>query len=654
MSQKSKFGNRLALTTALAGVLFAGYSGRSAYAGTCVGAAGTYTCSGAANSGSDNTEVISYTGVLTVTTAAGFGIDTSVNGGAAFELTANGNGSLTFTDANTAAITASGTGIYAYNNTDSTLSISTSGIIFSNNVNGIDAFNNKYSTDLTVTTQAEVTGYQDGIQTRNDGSGATTITTTAAVTGTNRIGITAVQAKYAELGFASSPLKSKSKGRGYETRSEPPPPGSGTDLIINSQADVSGGEGGIFGFNLGSGVTSITTNASVIGTNDFGIFSVSGNATSNTINAMGSVTGGRLGVAAYSDYSGLVSITTAGDVVGTDYAGIYAFNQTGGVTIDAQADVSSDQTGILSYSYGSLSITTAGVVQGDAGFGIYSYTSSGYLTSITLNSPTVVSAPTSGQGVFNNYGDSDITVNDGASVLGSIILGDGSDDLTFSGGDFSGVTIFDGGDDADVADGYIDTLTFTGTSGLLVAADVINWENIVIESSAVISFDGIESLVTPNLTSTGGVDLQDGVSGDTLTLTGDFTGGGFLSLDTVADDGTGGSDLFVIEGDIIGGTTMLDIANVGGAGGQTTGDGILVVQVAGNSPADGFSMTPFMVGAYEYELVQVGSNWYLQSQDQGSLLPAIAIPTMGQWSMGLLTLLLGGFAARRLSRRRVS
>ncbi len=571
MSQKSKFGNRLALTTALAGVLFAGYGGRSAYAGTCVGAAGTYTCSGAANSAVDTTEVISFVGLgaVTVTTSSGFGIDTSVNGGAALELSAYGDGSLTFTDANAATITADETGIYAFNDAGLALSISTSGIVTSNNAIGISGYNTKYSTDLTVTAQAAVTGGTNGIATFNYGSGVTTITTTAAVTGTNTAGIS----------------------------------------------------------------------------------SISIDGASTTIAAMEPVTGGQVGVGALSFGSGPVSITTTGIVVGTDYAGIYASTYPSGLTIDAQANVSSEVTGIFARSYDSLSITTAGVVQGDTGYGVYSYTGIGNLASITLNSPTIVSAPTSGRAISNNYSDSAITVNTGASVLGSIILGDGSDDLTFAGGDFSGVTTFDGGDDADVADGFIDTLTFAGSSGMLIAADVINWESIVVEAGSTVTFDGIENLITPSLSNAGEVNTQDGAVGDSLTLSGDFSGGGTLSLDTVADDGSGGSDIFIIQGDASG-TTTINIANTGGAGGQTTGDGILVVQVDGTSPADGFSMAPFIVGEFEYSLVQVGSNWYLQSQNQNPALPAIAIPTIGQWSMGLLILLLGGLAGRQLTRRR--
>ncbi|WP_429952097.1 autotransporter outer membrane beta-barrel domain-containing protein [Comamonas sediminis] len=63
------------------------------------------------------------------------------------------------------------------------------------------------------------------------------------------------------------------------------------------------------------------------------------------------------------------------------------------------------------------------------------------------------------------------------------------------------------------------------------------------------------------------------------------------------------------------GTTTLHIRNVGGTGAQTTGNGILVVQVglASNGqftlPAPGY----IQAGAYRYTLHKVGRNWYLQS-----------------------------------------
>jgi len=63
------------------------------------------------------------------------------------------------------------------------------------------------------------------------------------------------------------------------------------------------------------------------------------------------------------------------------------------------------------------------------------------------------------------------------------------------------------------------------------------------------------------------------------------------------------------------GSTTLHIRNLGGTGAQTTGNGILVVQVGMESngqftlPAPGY----IQAGAYRYTLHKVGRNWYLQS-----------------------------------------
>ena len=926
MSQQTKLSKRLALTTALAGVLFASYGGRSAYAGTCPGAAGTYTCSGVANSGTDVTQNLSSTGILTVTTTAGFGIDTSTSGGHALNLYVSAAGTdLNFIDTYTSPVTGENDGIFAYNYGNGTLSITTNGTVTGNSRMGISARNrNLASTDLTINAQGNVTGNATGIYAHNYGTGPTSITTTAAVTGQNYAGIYvvpeagdlsvtvaagsvvtgstqgidtnnygtgmstitvngSVAANFSGIllnddtdsgpvsitvgamgsiisddddgidanadgigdlttvvngrviGYADAIDLNKdgsgnimvttgvgaylSGGRSglatdisdtggttnitvngteiiagsYGIRTVNRPYSGNTtitvdatstitagydgifaerfnngngNLTINAQGDVISNWTGINARNAGAGSISITTTAAVTGQNYDGIYvssyvgdlsvtvaagsvvtgddegidvenystgmtTVTVNGTVNsigregievddagnsgpvsiTVGAMGSITAADYGIDANADGIGDLSVVVNGRVIGYDDAlnldkdgsgnimvtagaGAYlrAANEgletdistTGGttnitvngteiiagehgieadnalvsgsmtITVDSTSTITADEDGINANHVGSgdLSITVSGVVTGGNGpydHGIESRTISGGLANITLNLPAVVSSA-SGLGIYNNEGDSSISVNPGAAVLGEINLDDGSDDLSFAGGDFSGVTIFNGGDDTDTADGFIDTLTFAGSSGLLIAADVINWENIVIEASSTISFDGIENLVTQNLSSTGTINLQDGVVDDSLSLTGDFAGGGTLNLDTVADDGSGGSDLLIINGDIISGTTTLNITNAGGTGAQTAGDGILVVEANGASPADGFSMTPFTAGGFEYQLVQVGSNWYLQSSVSVNLDP-LAIPTLSQWTTGLLTLLLGGIGWRQLRRR---
>jgi len=136
----------LALGTAAAGLVWAaGVGGNEAAAGTCTPLVGAdIECSGAADAGgNDMTQVLSGGGVpVSVTTADGFGIDTSNDGGDA--LTITGDGGLTFDDTNAAgsAITGAEDGIDATNSGGGALSITTNGTVTGVASDGIFARNN--------------------------------------------------------------------------------------------------------------------------------------------------------------------------------------------------------------------------------------------------------------------------------------------------------------------------------------------------------------------------------------------------------------------------------------------------------------------------------------------------------------------------------
>ncbi len=83
--------------------------------------------------------------------------------------------------------------------------------------------------------------------------------------------------------------------------------------------------------------------------------------------------------------------------------------------------------------------------------------------------------------------------------------------------------------------------------------------------------------------------MNDG-SDDLTFAGGDFTG--VTSFDGGDDTGTGDefspSDVLVIEGNSSGNTTI-NVANLGGTGAVTGGNGILVVEVGGDSDGPFFS-----------------------------------------------------------------
>ncbi len=146
-----------------------------------------------------------------------------------------------------------------------------------------------------------------------------------------------------------------------------------------------------------------------------------------------------------------------------------------------------------------------------------------------------------------------------------------------------------------------------------------------LSSSSAFSIGNLGTLDTgsfsPTLSSlhnAGTVTMLAGGTSSTLTVSGEYYGhGGILALNTVLGDSSAASQKLIVNGNAMGLTT-LNITNLGGAGAQTTGNGILVVQVAGNSlgefelPEPGY----IQAGGFRYSLAKVGNNWYLQSEEQ--------------------------------------
>ncbi|WP_233432865.1 autotransporter outer membrane beta-barrel domain-containing protein [Rahnella victoriana] len=120
--------------------------------------------------------------------------------------------------------------------------------------------------------------------------------------------------------------------------------------------------------------------------------------------------------------------------------------------------------------------------------------------------------------------------------------------------------------------------------------------------------------------SAGTASLQNGTAGDTLTVNGDYTGGGTVALDTELNGDASATDQLILNGNTSG-DTALAIVPVGGIG-QATQAGIKVVDFVAdpqtyNNAAD-FHLAGdqqyINMGAYDYSLVQDNQDWYLRSQ----------------------------------------
>ena len=118
---------------------------------------------------------------------------------------------------------------------------------------------------------------------------------------------------------------------------------------------------------------------------------------------------------------------------------------------------------------------------------------------------------------------------------------------------------------------------------------------------------------------------KPGAGGGFKTLTvNNYTGsGGFVTMNAVLGGNGSPTDRIVINGGKATGSTLLTIRNIGGAGAQTTGNGLQLVStinggaIAGNAFA---LASPLVAGAYQYTLDQTSDGLYLVSSS--ALTPA--------------------------------
>ncbi len=134
-------------------------------------------------------------------------------------------------------------------------------------------------------------------------------------------------------------------------------------------------------------------------------------------------------------------------------------------------------------------------------------------------------------------------------------------------------------------------------------------------------------------TNNSGSSIAPGINGiGTLTIGGNYTSnGGALLIDAALYQDASPTDLLAVTGDTILGTgaTRVFVTNLGGYGGETTGDGIKIVNVAGVSASDVFVLgAPTIGGANRYGLFQNGitdptdGDWYLRTV---SLAPTVPV-----------------------------
>ncbi|MEO9599912.1 autotransporter outer membrane beta-barrel domain-containing protein, partial [Parasphingorhabdus sp.] len=449
---------------------------------------------------------------------------------------ANNSSAGTGLTINAAATTGGDEGIAARNYGSGALSITSTGTATGTDDDGIDAYNSSAGTDLIINAAGTTGGY-GGIEARNFGSGALSITATGAATGTDFNGIYA---------FNSS---------------------AGTDLTINA-AETTGGGRGIYVRNYGSGVLSITAAGTATGTSGSGISARNNSAgTDLTINAV-DTTGGRYGILALNEGSGALSVSSTGTVTGTSDDGLYAKNSSSGTDLIIEAaDTTGGQRGIIAQNNGSgeISVVSTGTTTGSA-YSAITVTNSSAGTDLTIEA-----FDTQGKnaGIFGyNSGSGAVSITSTGVAAGTNFTGiavtnkSAGTDLTIAAADATGgiVGIYARNEGAGGLS-ISSTGTVTGTSDYGIdAGNNINGTDLTINAADTSGgIDGIHA-------------LNEGSGALSITSTGAVTGTTGDGIN--ADNSANGTSLSIaVEGTVVGADNGIDASNNGTGGLTITIDG---------------------------------------------------------------------------------
>ncbi len=438
-NNKKPLPKKLALNVALATALFAGYGSRNkAYAGSCTGASGVYTCSGAADNVTDTSQNFtcdSTVGQLTVTTNTGFGLDSNDSSPAALYLnTFPSDCSVTLTDLYNSNITATNASGISGNNSSATgkdTTVTTTGNITSLIRDGITFRNGGASGDLVINTNdGNISGLQTGIYARNRSTAGSSLSITSNGTISGQQGISANVGSQAQDLIINTGINStiNNTGTGVSFRNDSTIGGNSTVTINGTiTSDVIG----IRTSNDANSDTLLTTGQGTITGSSTGILSNNSAASTGSLSIVtgtGAVTGGNLGIRVNNSGSGSTTINATGSVTGTSSTGIYINNDTGnGSDINittGTAPISGAFYGIRtlnrSQANASTRITTNGDINGPQRHGIYARHYSNESKDINISTSTgIVSGGYYGIKTYNKgYGEISLNTADG-SIIGT-------------------------------------------------------------------------------------------------------------------------------------------------------------------------------------------------------------------------------------------
>ena len=589
------------------------------------GVAGAYVCSGTHLIGTTQALDASGAAPLHVTLNSETPVDTDAN---AFTLTQPGSAGMTFTQSATGlAVRGALSGIVAHNSGGGSVSINVNGAVTGVAGDGIRALDGAGGAGITITA-ASVSGSAIGIAAISSGTGDVSVKATGSVTGTGDAGVLVA----AE---------------------------SGVGAVTVSAATVAGADG-VEARHFGTGALRIETAGSVTAAaGGIGIYALAGATAGTTSITAAAVSGGVAGIKAVASGTGAISVAATGRVFATTGDGILV-----------------DHDGS-----GGASISVSGAVTGGSGANVAAIrTDVGTGTAmITLNSGAIVGSGTH-NAIIGSSGNTTLTVNTGAAIAGAVRLGAGADVAVFAGGVFGSVTqmdggagndtlrfaagsgslhasvqasglenwetvrvesgaaltgsitlaassrdlVFDGaafGDVTEFRGGGAGTLTFRNVSGALPVGRVENWNALEIGAGASLTVNGsvnVGTAAAATLRVNGGtLSTKDAAADDSLTLDGNFQGGGVLAIDV--NFAARSADTLVIGG-TVSGTTSIGVTQVNSAAAAAELlDPIEVISVAGGGLTSRmFSLAggPLSVNQRRYglEVSADGKKLYLSAQ----------------------------------------
>jgi len=364
---------------------------------------------------------------------------------------------------------------------------------------------------------------------------------------------------------------------------------TGTQITNNGSITTTGGSShGIVTFGPGNTITN-SGSITVSGTGSKGVFLQGGNLVTNVLVNTGTIRAS--GANGASDADGVHANTTGA----TFFSRVE--NQAGGSIISANSYALRGQNGNDTF-------INAGYLEGRGGAGSDAAIFMGGLGTGTL----ILRTGSVIRGAADGGGPNSSAFLEGSGTVDNNFRNFRA--LTMRGSAWNWLTNASFSNSIEVQSG---TFTFSST----LTSPVIS----VLAGSSVAGTGTFVGNVTNQGTLLPGPGAGNGFGA--MTVRGNYIGSNAsLQLNSVLGTDNSPADRLVIDGGTASGNTGVQVINRGGAGGRTTGDGILLVQAVNGAStgSSAFALAqPVQAGAYDYRLFRGGAtgnnpdNWYLRS-----------------------------------------